>query len=447
MKTVKEILSSVETKKHDHKSYNFTQLEDDALKTFFDLSQEYDNIDDFYNLCVAIPKSFFNLNARLYLYNPKINDTILVSETEKNKIQLCEALPFNVKTSSQPYSINGSFVLPIRGKEYMLDELPFDIKNNVLGLLEVYPCDDIDERQEFFFEKYANRIGFNIHNRYFRQKNIEHIGFIRTLVADIEHNIIAPNIVYKLFLRRLKGKIKKSMEIEKLLTKQLKMKTCDKDCIEKLLEELTDVNHGLNEEFENIEKHYKNTTLFLETLLRRSHFDEGQLTLRTKKCNIKKDVVQPQLERFSARFKEMGITIDDRLSGIPDEDTIIVIDVGLIAQVYANLFSNSLKYTREITTNKGKKKKYISYGRDITKNYFGKGKDGIKYNVYTTGPHIAPEEREKIFEEGYRGSNTVNRPGTGQGLSFIKNAVKIHGGTVGYEATRYGNNFYFILPA
>ena len=91
-------------------------------------------------------------------------------------------------------------------------------------------------------------------------------------------------------------------------------------------------------------------------------------------------------------------------------------------------------------------KKYVSYGREVIKDFFEPGKDGIKFNVFSTGPHIPPEERDKIFEEEYRASNVLNQPGTGHGLSFIKNAVEIHGGTVGYEATQYGNNFYFILP-
>lgn len=40
----------------------------------------------------------------------------------------------------------------------------------------------------------------------------------------------------------------------------------------------------------------------------------------------------------------------------------------------------------------------------------------------------------------------LNKPGTGHGLTFIKNAIEMHGGVVGYEATQYGNNFYFIIP-
>ena len=159
--------------------------------------------------------------------------------------------------------------------------------------------------------------------------------------------------------------------------------------IENLLKELAGINEGLKEEIENIEKHYKNMSLFLETLFRRSHFDQGKLALRTKACNMKKDVVQPQLERYIEQFQKAGVSIDDRLSGIPDEEIISVVDVGLVAQVYANLFSNALKYTQEVTTETGKKMKYISYGHEIIQDHFGHGKDGIKYNVFSTGPHIA----------------------------------------------------------
>jgi signal transduction histidine kinase len=88
----------------------------------------------------------------------------------------------------------------------------------------------------------------------------------------------------------------------------------------------------------------------------------------------------------------------------------------------------------------------MAYGRQWLKDYFGLGKDGVKYNVFTTGPHISSEDQAHIFEEGFRGSRASKTPGTGHGLTFVKNAVEIHGGVAGYEATQSGNNFYFIMP-
>ena len=447
MATLNYILERIESKKLDFTEYDFAQTESNALTTFFDLAQEFESIEDFHKLCIAIPKVFFNLDARLYLIDPKINELELISKTEEDGYELRTPPTHDVMPNDYPYyTNNNSLILTIRGKKLLIDQLPFTTKDDVLGLLEIYPVTNLSPHQELFFEKYANRIGFNIHNRFLFEKNIEHLRFIRFLVADIEHNIIAPNIAYRFFLRHLRKKIVKNVEIEKLLTGYSLKESIDEMTLEHLLAELTENNRGLMEELENIEKHYKNMSLFLETLLRRSHFDKGHLTLLTKPCNMNKDVVQPQIDRFIEQFEKMGISIDDRFSGIPDEEVISVVDVGLIAQVYANLFSNALKYTEEVITYTDERKKNIAYGREVIKDYFGQGKDGIKYNVFSTGPHINPEEREKIFEDEYRGSNVLNRPGTGHGLSFIKNAVEIHGGTVGYEATQYGNNFFFILP-
>ena len=74
------------------------------------------------------------------------------------------------------------------------------------------------------------------------------------------------------------------------------------------------------------------------------------------------------------------------------------------------------------------------------------GKKGVKFNVFTTGPHLSEEEGHRVFQEGVRGTDSMGIPGTGHGLSFIRHVIELHGGTVGYEATSEGNNFYFILP-
>lgn len=446
MHTLSYIVERVETKKNDYSFYNFSQRENNALKAFFDLSQEFDEIEDFYRVCAFVPKVFLGLDIRLYLITPWHNGLSLAAKTEDPEAGLYAPPPEEVRPDEHPYYTSwGSLVLTVRGKKSLVDQLPFKTSNEVLGLLEVYSIREKDPHLELFFEKYANRVGFNLHNRYLAEKNIEHLRFIRSLVADIEHNIIVPNMVYKLFLRRLRSKIVKNIELERLLCRCASGDEGE-SCIERILSELVDVNQGLTDEFEHIDKHYRNMSLFLETLLRRSHFDQGRLTLRTKPCNMKREVIQPQLERYIEQFRDMGIEIDDAVSGIPEEEIISVVDVGLIAQVYANLFSNALKYTREIIAENGERKKYISYGREVIPGFFGEGKDGVKYNVFSTGPHIPVEERSRIFDEGYRGSNAKERPGTGHGLAFIKNAVEIHGGVVGYEATAQGNNFYFILP-
>ena len=61
------------------------QIENIAFMTFFDLAQEFDDVEDFHNLCVAIPKSFFNLDARLYLMDTKANTLLLTATTNTRR--------------------------------------------------------------------------------------------------------------------------------------------------------------------------------------------------------------------------------------------------------------------------------------------------------------------------------------------------------------------------
>jgi signal transduction histidine kinase len=441
------IVKRLNDKKTDYTRYGFSRVESNALKTFFDLAQEFEKLEDVYQVSVAIPKSFFDLDARLYVVDSLKGHLVLVATTEGTGGAMGMAPPVHVQASQEPYLVDHSMILTIRGNKQLVEQLPFKPKEDVIGILEVFPYDTLDGHQKLFFEKYANRIGFSLHMRFLLQKNIEHVRFIKNLVTDIEHNVIVPNMIYKLFLRRLGGKIFKNRDIEETL----KDLTCNTETgsdteVCSLLAELKEVNRGLEEEFRNIEKHYESSSLFLETLLRKSHFDEGRLTLHTKKCNIKKDVIAPQLERFAGGFTEKGIHIEDQFMDAPDEEVITVVDVGLMAQVYGNLFSNALKYTQEMTTQEGKTIKKMAFGREVLRDYFGAGKDGVKYNVFSTGPAISREDKKNIFKEGYRGSGSENRPGTGHGLAFVKNAVEIHGGKTGYEAVRQGNNFFFVLP-
>jgi signal transduction histidine kinase len=440
------IITRLEEKKADYVNYKFSVIENDAFKTFFDLAQELDSIRDFYTLCVMITRTFFGLESRLYVYNIRSNSFVLAALTTGDKYEIGEPMPETI-TASNGTSIteSGSLVLTVRGKKLPREQLPIPGDGDVLGFLEVFSPEGFDDHIKFFFEKYANRIGFNLHNRLLVIKNIEHLKFIQTLVADIEHNVIVPNMVYKLYLRRLNREILKSRDIESLLDDIVKAGACTPEEIESALGYLKEINEGLAIQEKNLAQHHKNMSLFIETLFRESHFDQGHLVLKTKKCNIKKDVIEPQLERYRERFIERGISVDDRTSFIPDEEMISVVDVGLIAQVFANLFSNALKYAREVEI-EGERHKYIAYGYEVIKDIFGPGRDGVKYNVFSTGPHIAPEDREHIFEEGYRTQEAQEIRGTGHGLAFIKNVIELHKGVVGYEPTTRGNNFYIIIP-
>lgn len=446
MNPLERVIERIASKQQDYARYDFSAAENDALKTFFDLSQEFTELEDFFALCVGIPKTYFGLNARFYLMHEKLGRLALVAQSDEAELPPQAAPPDGEWGNTEgPVLCDGRLLVGVRGKSFLMDELPFRTHDGLIGLLEVFPIVAEEEHRIFFLRKFGNRIGYNLHNKFLAIKNEQHLKFIRTLVMDIEHNIIVPNMIFRLYLRQLKARLQQNTMVEEQFRALLGTGASASD-LQTLLAALAEVNQGLSAEFEHIDRHYTDMSLFLETLLRRSHFDQGRLIPRTKLCNLKREVVVPQLDRFRDQFADRGIRIDDRFSGLPDEELIGVVDVGLLSQVYANLFSNAMKYTEAIITESGQPAKYISYGREILPNYYGEGCDGVKYNVFSTGSHLAPEEREHIYDEGVRAANATDQPGSGHGLSFVRNVIEIHGGVVGYEPTEYGNNFYFILP-
>jgi signal transduction histidine kinase len=431
MADLEKIMGRIKEKRRAFQEYKFDTQENDSLKTFFDLAQEYETLENFYRISVGVIKEFFGLESSLYLISRE--ETLqLVCDSIQGIYPDKPPAPAHIRLDNQAYVTDHSWLAPIRGNFLLVDRLPFYSKEQLIGMLEIFPLERLSTRRRFFLEKYTNRLGYNLHNKIISWQNIQHIRFINSLVGDIEHNIILPNINLSLYLRKLKRKIKS--------LKSLECSCFQVDSPEAA--QLQDLVEEMEQDYQTLERQYRGVSLFIESLFRPSHFQKGQLVLRRRTTRVLSDIIQPQLQLHLSKFQERHIDIDVGLGGVPDEDFPLSVDKGLMAQVYANLLSNAVKYTR--TNHEGHR--YLSYGRELLKDFFDTGKDGIKFNVFTTGPHIPPEDVPHIFEEGYRGSNIEKEVGTGRGLYFVRNVIETHGGVVGYEPTYEGNNFYFVLP-
>ena len=435
----------------DYESYSFNSIQDCSLKTFFDLSQEFKSKYDIYCICVLIPKIIFKFECVLYLIN--LSGELKVACSSED---ILNAKPSKIiklpELYEKPVISGDSFFVPVRGNISLSSDLPENSQNGIFGVFEIYGGNDLSDNMRFFFEKYVNRIGFHLHNRMINEKNREHLAFIRSLVTDIGHNIIVPNMFFKLFFKRLQGKIDRAGEIGRELKEKSTNCMLEHDDVttlqlKSLTEELDYINNSMDEQFQQILSHYEQTSLFLETLLRRSHFEQGRYVLESRLINIHEKIIKPQLSRYLPRLQERGITVDNQVAVNPDKEIMISADVGLISQAYANLFSNAVKYTREVDGENGNKEKYISFKMQIINDFFGEGKPGVKLNMFSTGSPISKEDAEGLFQEGYRGTNTEGEYGTGHGLQFIKEVVELHNGEVGYEPLPNGNDFYFVLPA
>ena len=107
-------------------------------------------------------------------------------------------------------------------------------------------------------------------------------------------------------------------------------------------------------------------------------------------------------------------------------------DASRIRQILLNLVSNAVKFTENGSITLSAKK------RDAE----------ILFAVMDTGPGIAPEDQEIVFEP-FRQTETgiQHAAGTGLGLPISKRLVEAHGGRVWLESVPgEGAAFYVSLP-
>ncbi|MCI5144876.1 MAG: sensor histidine kinase, partial [Candidatus Electrothrix sp. AR3] len=352
----------VREKSVSYDRYNFTSHFDDFLKAFFDLAQEYDSLNDFYRICVAVPMEMIGVSSALYLYEEKERELYLVCDCTHGIYKDRSLAPKNVVLSREPYRTGDCYLMPIYSKA-PLDLTSYEdsddgkVKegkpsqclkpdymygaNRVLGMYSVSPFQDLSRSDRFFFTKYTNRIGYNLHNRMVARQNIEHLKFINTLVMDIEHNVIVPNMYFRYLFNKLRKDI---TELEGLYNQ---VSSADSEGEKDTwLTQCKTLQNSLFLHHDELVKHHANISLFLESLFRREHFESGHLVLHPKRCFVEKDIILPQIEHYASRFCSANITIE-RPGNMLDEEFQLLVDIGLLSQVYANLFSNAVKYARE----------------------------------------------------------------------------------------------------
>ncbi|HIJ91258.1 MAG TPA: sensor histidine kinase [Deltaproteobacteria bacterium] len=437
----------VREKQQSFASYTLSPVQNDLLRAFFDLAQEFDSNEDFYRLCVVALFEFLVLHSRLYLFDKIQGKLVLHCESRNGLLAEPVDAPAYVRLTFKSYESEQSLLVPIHCKPSSghRDEGEQPITLQVLGVLEVYPLEKISKADRFFLRKYANRVGYNLHNRLISHENIRHLRFINNLVMDIEHNVITPNMYFKHLFNQLKARIGDIDELEQLISGLKAAQGVPSASCELVISKVSSLHRSLLENHRELLEHHANYSLFLESLFRRDHFAQGRFVLRPRKCAIDREIVSPQLDHYLSRFGARGIVVE-KPTDMQEEELFLRVDVGLLSQVYANLFSNAVKYTGKITNRNGKFRKAVAYGRELLTDYFGPGKGAVKFNVFSTGEHLSEIEAKTVFSEGVRGERGKSRPGTGHGLAFVKQVVEIHGGVAGYEATEEGNNFYFILP-
>lgn len=108
-------------------------------------------------------------------------------------------------------------------------------------------------------------------------------------------------------------------------------------------------------------------------------------------------------------------------------------DPQLLTHILTNLIDNALKYSPPESI--------------VTIVLFQCGSDSMQIDVRDKGYGIPKEELGHLFQSFYRASNTNNLPGTGLGLTIVKQFAEQMGGTVKVlSKENKGSTFTLILP-
>jgi signal transduction histidine kinase len=141
------------------------------------------------------------------------------------------------------------------------------------------------------------------------------------------------------------------------------------------------------------------------------------------------EVLQSAVSMHSERASRGGVKLS--VTTDPEEITISA-DGRRVRQIAFNLVSNAVKFTP-------------AGGRvDVSARRHG---DQVEIAVADTGPGIAPEELETIFEEFKQAPDGKRAEGTGLGLPLSQKLAELHGGRLWVESeVGRGSTFRFTLP-
>lgn len=164
-------------------------------------------------------------------------------------------------------------------------------------------------------------------------------------------------------------------------------------------------------------------------LLDLAKIESGKMTLSKSVFDFSK-LVRDIAESYESAMKRKGVALKVKLCA---DSMSMQGDYDKIGQVITNLLSNAVKFTEKgsveiVTRDQG---------------------DCLEFRITDTGPGIARDHLEKVFDkfEQFGRGGKGGEKGTGLGLSLSKEIVRLHEGAMGVESDlNQGSTFYFFIP-
>ena len=190
------------------------------------------------------------------------------------------------------------------------------------------------------------------------------------------------------------------------------------------------LNEKQEEYIEDILSSANHLLSLINDVLDLSKVEAGQVELDVAPFSL-----QAALERGVAMVRERATTDGVQVTLAAEADVDVVEgDERRIRQVIFNLLSNAVKFAP------------TGGAVDVSA---ARVNGEVVVSVADTGPGVAPDDRERIFEEFQQtGAGSKQREGTGLGLALSRRLVELHGGRIWVDSRPdEGSTFVFTLPA
>ncbi len=155
--------------------------------------------------------------------------------------------------------------------------------------------------------------------------------------------------------------------------------------------------------------------------------ESGTMRLETGDCDLYESLAQVvTLYEYVAEEKNVEVQLEE----IPP--VTLQLDNTRIAQVWANLLDNGIKYGRDGG--------WVKISARLNN-------DSVMVSFEDNGMGISESEQEKIWERLYRGDRSRSQKGLGLGLNYVQAVVAAHGGRVSVESDlNKGSVFTVTVP-
>lgn len=141
------------------------------------------------------------------------------------------------------------------------------------------------------------------------------------------------------------------------------------------------------------------------------------------------ELLQDVAQKYYLRAEQLGRTLS---IDIPDDNTFVFADIGLIERVLENLIDNAFAHTAT-----GDR---VTLGLTITN-------DEVLITTADTGTGIPSDELPYIFDPFYQGKTVKHQSErSGLGLAIVKRIIEFHSTSIEVTSSESGTVFSFTLP-